>query len=84
MNTSLASENDTSLEIFISNNETSSITPEEEFWTYKVHGISSGIDDIGIFNWTYDLYVAVLRGLIVLSLVKNIKSLEKVIMLSSI
>ena len=78
MNILKTSGNDTYFAIFVSNNETSSTTPEEEFWTYKVHDISSGIDDIGSFNWTYVLYVVVLRVLIVLSLVKNIKSLEKV------
>ena len=82
MNISMTSGNDTSFSIFVSNNATST-TPEEEFWTYKVHDISSGIDDIGSFNWTYVLYIVVLRFLIVLSLVKNIKSLEKVIIFSS-
>ena len=83
MNILKTSGNDTSFAVYDSINATSSTSPEEEFWSHKVHDISSGIDDIGSFNWTCVLYVVVLRGLIVLSLVKNIKSLEKVIIVSS-
>lgn len=59
-------------------NVTMMVTPEEEFWTRKVLDLSPGISDVGAVSWTYFSYQLVLRLMIILSLIKHVKSLEKV------
>ncbi|XP_046367052.2 sodium- and chloride-dependent glycine transporter 1-like isoform X1 [Haliotis rufescens] len=59
-------------------------TATEEFWQYKVLGISSGIDDLG----TVQLHLFICWGLtcllLFLSIVKGIKSLGKVVYVTAL
>ncbi|XP_052802851.1 sodium- and chloride-dependent glycine transporter 2-like [Mya arenaria] len=51
----------------------------EEFWQFQALKLSSGIDDYSHFIWKYVLVMFVFRIFVSLTVVKSIKTIEKVI-----
>ena len=45
---------------------------------YRVLDLSSGLEDIGAIKWNFILYIFIWRLLVVLCMIKSIKSIEKV------
>ncbi|XP_041475568.1 sodium- and chloride-dependent glycine transporter 1-like [Lytechinus variegatus] len=60
-------------------NTSNSVRPSEEYWTYRVHRLTDGIDDMGTMNW--DVFGAFLGAWIIvyLCIIKGVKSAGKVV-----
>ncbi|XP_060064714.1 sodium- and chloride-dependent glycine transporter 2-like [Ylistrum balloti] len=60
------------------------VSAVEEFWKFKILRVSSGIEDIGDINGMYLLYIAIIKIIVCCAIVKSIKSLGKVMVVTAI
>ncbi|XP_033736054.1 sodium- and chloride-dependent glycine transporter 2-like [Pecten maximus] len=64
-------------------NFTAAESAEEEFLKYNILSLSSGIDEVGYLRWTLVLWAILLKVIIVISLLKSVKTVGKLMLVTT-